>query len=519
LNFLGITGLSIIILGIVLLVLLRAYYSGLEVEYLQGAMNLLPPNLLELMKDDSDNAVLQGYMQNAAFLSQTRMRVLDENEEILVDTGPPAGYNLTLGVQAEALTGLDAGEAIAYQPYMILGRGTSNGEERIVWEEVLGSGERVLSMTVPRTTATTRTVGESIFGAYPLSLTSFGFDSGGERAGDEVRSSQERQIEIQEPGGLVGYIEVSEGPAYGREIIRNVSVGFLIAGAFSVLLAGGVGAWVSRRMSDPLTVLADSTARVAEGDYAIRTEVERQDELGALSRGFNHMASMVEKTVASLRRFVSYAAHEINTPLTALRTNLELARGESSKEDSDRYVQGALEQVDRLEGMTKSLLDLSRLESGESGERLVSVDLSEMLREESEAYASRAEQKGVSFTLDLPEEGVEIMGRPSQLCRVVENLLDNAVKFTPQGGRVAVGFKVEGAYVEISVQDTGIGVSEGEIPNLFQRFYRAGNASTYPGSGLGLAIVKSIVDVHGGFVFAESGEPGLRVSVNLPLGR
>ncbi|NIS79584.1 MAG: HAMP domain-containing protein [Anaerolineales bacterium] len=405
---------------------------------------------------------------------------------------------------------------IHYQPYMVLGRDAPTGE-RIVWEEVLGTGERVLSMTVPMAPTTNRTVGETIFGAYPLGLTSFGLNAGGEHSGSEVRSSQERQIKIQNPEGMVRYIMVSEGPAYGREIIRSILVGFLIAGALSVLLASGVGIWISRRLSEPLIVLAESTVRMAEGDYAIRTEVERQDELGALSRGFNHMASMVEKTVVSLRRFVSDAAHEINTPLTALRTNLELARGDTGKVDSDRYIEEALEQVDRLEGMTKSLLDLSRLESGETEERVVAVNLSELLRKESETYASWAEQKGVSFTLDLPEEGVEVMGRPSQLSRVVGNLLDNAVKFTSQGESVKVGVKVEGGDVELSVEDTGIGISEEEIPHLFQRFYRAGNASTFPGSGLGLAIVKSIVEAHGGSIFAESGEHGFRVSVNLPV--
>ena len=167
--------------------------------------------------------------------------------------------------------------------------------------------------------------------------------------------------------------------------------------------------------------------------------------------------------------------------------------------------------------MTHSLLELSRLESDESEEEIETVNASDLLRYESESYASRAEQKEIIFTLDLPVRDIEILGRPGQIRRVVRNLLDNAIKFTPEGGSVQAGLVSEGEHIEIYVQDTGIGISEGEISNLFQRFYRARNASAYPGSGLGLAIVKSIVEAHGGVVRANSLDEGVRFSVYLPL--
>jgi signal transduction histidine kinase len=524
--------MSVIILGIVLVAILRAYYTGLEQEYMRGATNLLPPNIVELLEDETSQATLQGYIENVAFLSQTRVQVTDADNEILVDTGSPEGYSLTLGVLGSDLSDSISEEEISYQPYVIVGR-DEPAKRRITWQGLPDPVERVPELPLPglpdrgervpelplsvERVETTRTISEYIFGEFPINLTGFGFNVGGEKAVTELRSSQERRIAIHSPAGLVGYIKFTEGPAYGREIVKSVAIGFLFAGGFSIVLAGAAGWWISRRLSDPLIALTQSTSRMAEGDYKIRTDVERGDELGILARSFNHMALMVEKTVATLRRFVSDAAHEIHTPLTALRTNLELATKEPSKETSHRYIEQALGQVERLEGMTNSLLDLSRLESGESEESLVTVNLSDLLKEESEQYASQAEQRGISFILDLPEMDVEVLGRPTQLRCMAGNLLDNAIKFTPEDGRVQAGITHEGEYAELWVEDTGIGISEEEIPKLFQRFYRARNASAYPGSGLGLAIVKSIVEAHGGFVFADKRDQGIRFSVSLPV--
>lgn len=517
LNFFGVTGLSIIILGIVLVVILRAYYTELEQEYLRGATNLLPPNMVELLEDESSRATLQVYLENVAFLSQTRVQVTDVDDEVLLDTGSPKGYRLTLGVLGSDLSDSASGEEIFYQPYLIVGRTDSLGR-RIRWEGLPETEERQPELPLPtERVETTKTINAHIFGEFPVYLTAFGFNVGGEMAVTESRSSQEHRIGIYNPAGLLGYITFTEGPAYGREIVKSVVIGFLLAGALLIIPAGTVGWWISRRLSDPLMMLAQSATRMAEGDYTIRTNVDRGDELGMLARMFNRMAEKVEGTVVTLRRFVSDAAHEIHTPLTALRTNLELATKEPSKETSHQYIGRALAQVERLEGMTNSLLDLSRLESGEFEENFATINLSGLLREESEQYASQAEQRGISFLLDLPDMDVEVQGSPTQLLRVARNLLDNAIKFTPEGGKVEAGLTVEEEYVKLWVEDTGISVSEEEIPNLFQRFYRARNASSYPGSGLGLAIVKSIVEAHGGLVSAYRRDQGIRFSVSLPM--
>mgnify|MGYP005857244141 CR=1 FL=1 len=173
--------------------------------------------------------------------------------------------------------------------------------------------------------------------------------------------------------------------------------------------------------------------------------------------------------------------------------------------------------MERLEALTTSLLDLSRLEAGAGCEAHAPLDLAALARESSEPYASRAEQAGVDFCLSLPEAPVIVWGDAVQLARALGNLLDNACKFTAEGGEVTVALRGEGSWAEISVQDTGIGIPADDLSNLFSRFHRGRNAASYPGSGLGLAIVKAIAEGHGGEVRAESQGRGARFALRLPL--
>jgi signal transduction histidine kinase len=218
-----------------------------------------------------------------------------------------------------------------------------------------------------------------------------------------------------------------------------------------------------------------------------------------------------------LQRFVSDAAHELNTPLTALRTNLELMSEEKDQEVQRTYMEHAFQQTRRLEELTAALLDLSKLESGSSEESENQINLTALIQEESERFASTAEQKGLEFSVELPDQEIQWMGRPNQIRRVLSNLLDNAIKFTPEGGSVKLGLMSEESNILLWIEDTGIGIPEAEISHLFQRFHRAPNASSYPGSGLGLAIVKTIVEAHRGRVSVENKEQGVIFTIRIPI--
>jgi signal transduction histidine kinase len=218
-----------------------------------------------------------------------------------------------------------------------------------------------------------------------------------------------------------------------------------------------------------------------------------------------------------LRRFVADAAHELQTPLTALNTDLELIAGGSSDKERHSFVERAQTQVRRLETLTTSLLELSRLEAGGVPTPFRPVDLTALIRDMSEHYASRAEQAGLSFELDLSPEAAMVRGNQGQLYLAVSNLLDNALKFTPARGAVKVKLQTKPDYIKLSVEDTGIGLLPEDLPQLFSRFHRGRNAAAYPGSGLGLAIVKTIVEGHGGQVSAENTGQGARFVVRVPF--
>jgi signal transduction histidine kinase len=324
---------------------------------------------------------------------------------------------------------------------------------------------------------------------------------------------------IERPGGkTLGYIQVSEGPAYGGQIVDSVALGWAVAGVVAVLLAVGVGLIISRRISAPLVSLTDVTERMAAGDLSARASVMRRDELGTLATAFNDMAARVEETVMALRHFVGDAAHELHTPLTALRTNLELIADEQDKGERENFICQAQAQMDRLQALSGGLLDLSRLDAATaSGSHMrTAIDLTALVQGVSELYASRAEQDGLGFELDVPPVPMMVCGDEVQLQRALSNLLDNALKFTPKGGTVRTHLQSRDGVVQVLIEDNGIGIPTGDMPRLFNRFHRGRNAAVYPGSGLGLAIVKAIVEGHDGTVTAERLDPGTRFVMTLP---
>jgi signal transduction histidine kinase len=344
----------------------------------------------------------------------------------------------------------------------------------------------------------------------PAVGTPFGFDFDPEATSDHHRSTQVvRRALYDVDGSLLGHVELSEGPAYGRQVLARVAWGWGIASSVAVLLAAGVGWLASRRITRPLSLLTRVTARMAGGDLSARVDVNRQDELGALAHSFNDMAARVEETVSTLRRFVADAAHELHTPLTALRTNLELAPDEG-------FVKQARNQVERLEKLTTGLLNLSRIQADQRAPVSAPVVLNTLVQEVAELYASQAEQAGLVFELTMPESPIVVRADDAQLRDALGSLLDNAIKFTPQGGTIALSLSREKSWAVVRVRDTGIGIPAEDLPHVFGRFHRGSNAAAYPGSGLGLAIVKAIAARYDGTVEVEDVAQGTQLALRLP---
>jgi signal transduction histidine kinase len=310
---------------------------------------------------------------------------------------------------------------------------------------------------------------------------------------------------------------LSEPPTSGRAVLVGIAQAWAVAAALALVLAALAGYVLSSRISKPIVALTDASDRMADGDLTARAPVERADEVGRLGESFNTMADQMEGTVVALRRFVGDAAHEIGTPLTALRADLELAEGAASTGDERRLIGRALGQADRLQSLSESLLSLSRIEAGDPNGSIELVDLAATVRVAGEAVASRAEQAGLTLEIDVTSAALNVLADEGRLQTVFESLLDNAVKFTPDGGTVTVTARAQDGLATAAVADTGIGIPEAEHGDVFSRFHRARNVAAYQGSGLGLAIVLATVERYGGTVSFESSDAGSRFEIRIPL--
>ena len=546
LSFAGIALLTALALGLALLAPMRAYYRDQERAYLRGNAVSIALGLAPLYGDDQAQVQdLEAHIKFLSFLAQARVRLIDMQENLIADSGSP---NLSGTVKMAALGGGESSVAVSGPSDLLvriepeiglpgedpffgqIGRSEAApvplppvpAQGGVVEQSEVraeGSGLRFFfSERGPdgseRAYGVTELPDRTLISVVPVSKTMFGFELFNGETPKAVRSDQVLRVQVFGiDGSRAGWVELSEGPAYGRQIVDTVARGWALASLLAVLVAASVGWWISQRMSAPVTALTGVTRRMAGGDLSARATIAQADEYGELGRVFNEMASRVEGTVLTLRRFAADAAHELHTPLTALRTNLELAQ---TTEDPRAYLVRVAEQVERLEHLTRELLDLSRIEGGAPEPAPERLDLARLVAQICEPFAAQAEQAGIDFRLEGAGEPLWVRGQTSRLTHAVENLVENALKFTQSGGWVGVSLAVESESAVLRVEDNGIGVQEDDLPALFQRFHRGRNATGYPGSGLGLSIVKAVADAHGGTVHAES-EPGrTRFILELP---
>ncbi len=451
--FAGIAVLGALAIGLVLIPILATHYATAERTYLEAAAERAVRDLSTMSW--KDRAALAAQAQELALIAQARVTL----------TGPNGG------VVAEAVPPSAAPASPAPQPL----------------PNPLGAG---------------------LFGGDPA-------------AASLPRSDQSITRPVNRPekadGGLVGYVRLSDGPAYGQVALQNVVEAWALASLFGVVAAALVGLLVAAWLARPIRSLTSAADAMARGNLSVRAEVSRGDELGQLAASFNAMAGRVEETITTLRRFVADAAHEIGTPLTALRADLELAEGHAASDDERRLLDRASDQAERLGDLAAGLLRLSRLEAGDRPRASEPVDLVGLERQLADAVASRADQADIELAVDLPTTPVTVRGDADELRTALGCLLDNALKFTPGGGRVTLGVVAADGTARAWVSDTGIGIAPEDVPGLFERFHRGRNASAYPGSGLGLAIVRATAEGHDGSVRAESDDEGSRFEMILPL--
>ena len=329
---------------------------------------------------------------------------------------------------------------------------------------------------------------------------------------------------IRQEGHDLGLVQLSIPTTQMWNDIRQAWLA-LLGTALAVILATIlVSLWLAKGILEPIAALRHAAVRMAAGDLEQHIAPGGSDELGQLAQAFNLMAARLQHIIEQQSDFVANASHELRTPLTTIKLRVEALLGGARHDQAiaDRFLSEIEGEVNRLSALIDGLLALSHVESRPDTLRMEKVDLSFLLGEAVATFWPRAEATNVALTLNVAPQVPAVKASAPQIRQVVDNLLDNALKYTSSGGIITVSCRPMNEQVAVSVTDNGQGIPAADLPYVFERFYRADKArsrsSGAGGSGLGLSIVNSIVAAHNGQISIDSQESkGTTVRFTLPV--
>ena len=312
-------------------------------------------------------------------------------------------------------------------------------------------------------------------------------------------------------GRREGAVRITQSVAAVNDAVRRTWLGLGLIGALVLGLGLIAGAYLSRRVSRPILRLNDAAEKVGAGDLTVRAQVEGSAEQQTLARTFNTMTERLATLLAAQTDFVADASHQLRTPLAGLRLHLEDVRGTVTTDEERRSLDACLHETDRLAGIVNELLELSR--AGEGHQEVATADPAAALQRAARRFAAPAAQAGCDLRVVAPPPGGRVVCHPSDLDRILDILLENALAYAP--GTVV---ELKAQADEVRVRDHGPGLDRGEEEAVFERFHRgrAGRAGP-PGTGLGLAIARDLALRWGGDItVAATPGGGVTATVRLP---
>ncbi|AMW30017.1 MULTISPECIES: sensor histidine kinase [Oscillatoriales] len=318
---------------------------------------------------------------------------------------------------------------------------------------------------------------------------------------------------ISSPRFFVRSLEQLEGPGFRLQYVRTRLVeGFEIAwnrSTFWSVLAGTTAAvclsyWVTKRITQPLTEMEEITHKFAKGNLSERMSSSEIHELNQLAMSFNQMASSLQDVEQKRRELISDLTHELRTPITVVRGYLEeMAEGRISP--SPDIYQQLTKETKRLERLINNLQELSKVESGYLPINPQPLALRPLLESLVQRFSDQLLEEGPMLELDFSEELPLALADVDRTEQILVNLLGNAIRYTKHG-LIKIEVYTHGGYLFVDVSDTGIGISEADLPHVFERFWRADRSRSrnYGGTGIGLAITRRLVELQGGEIFVSS---------------
>lgn len=312
------------------------------------------------------------------------------------------------------------------------------------------------------------------------------------------------------------YIYVQKDISGQKSAIANSAI--LILGC--VFLTGSIVFLViADIIVKPLTRLTNAIKELSNGNYNVRVDNVGQDEISKLNQGFNQMARQLAKQDETRQKFISDISHEFQTPLTSIQGFANILKEEDlPKEQRVKYANIILYNSKRLSSLAKNMLQLTLLDREEIELELTKYSLVEQMNRVISTQENQAMEKNIEIVFEMPKKEIFIEGDEQRLEQVWTNIISNAIKYTNEGGLITITMKKNSKDIEISIEDTGIGMSKEVVSHIFERFYREDKARNVEGNGLGLAIVKSIVDLHHGKIdILSQVDVGTNFIVRLPI--
>lgn len=346
----------------------------------------------------------------------------------------------------------------------------------------------------------------------PLNRTALEAALAGQKTFESVRFSGEPPIRlisvpVRHGGTLVNIVRVGTSLQSLEETLHRLLIILLITMPLALLASLGGGWFLAGRALRPVGAITKAAERIAGGDLTQRLSVSMaQDEIGRLAATFNAMIGRLDASFQQVRQFTSDASHELRTPLTVLKGETELAlRRPRSADDYRLVLESSLEEIDRMSRIVDELLFLSRADLGEIKMESRPVRLDQLFDDLKRQAEVLGHEQRVQIVTGLIEPAT-IAGDDMRLRELLLNLLDNAVKYSPQGGRVEMSLVTQDGMARLAISDQGIGMSREEQTHIFDRFYRTdgARAHTKKGTGLGLAICRWIVEAHHGTIEVQS---------------
>ncbi|HSS65547.1 MAG TPA: HAMP domain-containing sensor histidine kinase, partial [Gammaproteobacteria bacterium] len=293
-------------------------------------------------------------------------------------------------------------------------------------------------------------------------------------------------------------------------IVRTLGWGF----GFTVLLGVAGGAMMSRSTVRRIEAINQTSREIIQGDLSRRIPSEGSgDDFDQLTENLNSMLDQIQTLMDGVRHVSDNIAHDLRTPLTRLRNRLEAINVQTHPDPAD--IQDAIAEADSLLSTFNALMRIARIEAGQRTSGFEPVSLSRLVRDVVELYEPLAHEREQTFTASI-EEGLKTSGDRDLLFQAIANVLDNAIKYTPGGGRVEIALSRNDERARVVIRDSGPGIPESERGRVFERFVRLESSRSAPGNGLGLSLVAAVVRIHKADV-ALGGENGLEVALSFPL--